>query len=116
MNAIFQSSRALFLVLAFFFFSMQACAAGKEIVVGSVVPLSGPLATLGKPLAEGASACFDMVNANGGVNGYQIRFETRDDLFDPKATVAKTQEIISAYNPIAMLNSAGSLQNIALIQ
>lgn len=116
MNAIFQSFRALSLVSAFFFFSMHAAAAGKEIVVGSVVPLSGPLATLGKPLAEGASACFDTVNANGGVNGYQIRFETRDDLFDPKATVAKTQEIISANNPIVLINTAGSLPNIALIQ
>ena len=116
MNAIFRSSRMLLLVSSFFLFSAQAVAAAKEIVVGSVVPLSGPLAALGKPLAEGASACFDMVNSNGGINGYQIRFETRDDLFDPKATVAKTQEIIAAYSPIAMINSPGSLQNISLIQ
>jgi branched-chain amino acid transport system substrate-binding protein len=91
-------------------------AATKEIVIGSVVPLSGPFASLGKPLAEGASACFDMVNANGGINGYQIRFEIQDDQFDPKQTVAKTQELIASQAPIAMLNTAGKLQNMALIE
>ena len=111
--SIFADAVARFVVLSF---SAQAVAAAKEIVIGSVVPLSGPLATLGKPLAEGASACFDMVNSNGGINGYQIRFETRDDLFDPKATVTKTQEIIAAHNSIAMINSPGSLQNISLVQ
>jgi len=117
MNAIFQISRLLCLVASLVLSSIPASAAViKEIVVGSVVPLSGPLATLGKPLAEGASACFDTVNSNGGVNGYQIRFETRDDRFDPKATVAQTHELIAANNPIAMINSAGSQQNIALVQ
>lgn len=91
-------------------------AAPKEIVIGSVVPLSGPSASLGKPLAEGASACFDMVNVNGGVNGHQIRFEIRDDQFDPKQTVSKTEELIASQSPVALLNTAGSMQNAALIQ
>lgn len=96
--------------------SMSASAAGKTIVIGSVLPLSGSHATLGKPLAEGASACFDMVNANGGVQGYQIHLELQDDQFDPKLTVSKTQELIATHAPIALLNTPGSLQNTALIE
>ena len=96
--------------------SASTHAAPKEIVVGSVVPLSGPFATLGKPLSEGASACFDMVNANGGVNGAQIRFEIQDDQFDPKLTVSKTSELLAAHAPVALLNTAGALQNTALIE
>lgn len=115
MNARFRTSSLLFFASALLSFAVQTAAA-KEIVIGSVVPLSGPLAALGKPLAEGASACFDTINANGGINGYQIRFEIRDDAFDPKMTVAKTQELISTYAPVALVNIAGSLTNVALIE
>jgi ABC-type branched-subunit amino acid transport system substrate-binding protein len=97
----------------------QANAASKgarEIVFGAVLPLTGPFSTLGRPLAEGASAYFDMLNANGGFNGHQIRFELMDDTFDPKLTVAKTEELIAKYSPVALLNIAGSAQNAALIQ
>ncbi len=96
--------------------SAQVFSAPKEVVIGSVVPLNGPFATLGKPLAEGASACFDYVNENGGINGYRVRFEVQDDSFDPKMTVSKTQELISTHSPVALLNTAGTLQNAALIQ
>jgi branched-chain amino acid transport system substrate-binding protein len=115
MKTISQSIRVLFTVAALCW-SMQASAVAKEIVIGSIIPLSGPFATLGKPLAEGASACFDMVNANGGINGYQIRFELKDDQFDPQQTVAKTQELITTQSPIALLNTAGTRQNVALIE
>lgn len=108
--------RALLVAPVLLAFSLQAAAATKEVVIGTVLPVSGPLAALGKPLAEGASACFDMVNANGGVNGYQIRFEIRDNQDDPKLTVTKTQELISTQAPVALVNIAGSLPNIALIE
>lgn len=96
--------------------SMPASGAPKEIFIGSVVPMSGPLAAIGKPLSEGASACFDMINANGGLNGYQIRFEQKDDQSDPKLTVAKAQELLAAYPLVVMINTAGSLPNVALIE
>ena len=116
MNSIFRSKRCLSIAALLLGMSLQISSLAKEVVIGAVLPLTGPLAALGKPLAEGASACFDSINASGGVNGYQIRFELRDDLFDPKNTVAKTQELISTQAPVAMLNTAGSLQNIALIE
>jgi branched-chain amino acid transport system substrate-binding protein len=115
-NAILKSRRLLLVAAAFLSISTQAAGVSKQIVVGSVVPLSGPFATLGKPLVEGASACFDMVNANGGINGYQIRFEYKDDQFDPKQTVARTREMIDTLSPVAMLNTAGTAQNEALIE
>lgn len=116
MNAFIQAVRLPFIASVLLCLSLQASGAAKEVVVGSVVPLSGPHATLGTPLWEGADACFTMVNSKGGVNGYQIRLEKADDLFDPKLTVAKTQELIASMAPVAMLNTAGSLQNIALVK
>ncbi|CAN5400516.1 ABC transporter substrate-binding protein [soil metagenome] len=116
MNAIFQSVRLLFVASILSFFSLQNVAAAKDIVVGVVVPLTGPFSTLGSPLLEGASACISLFNARGGVNGMQLRLEKADDQFDPKLTVSKTKELITTYSPVAMLNTAGSLQNIALLE
>jgi branched-chain amino acid transport system substrate-binding protein len=113
MNAI---ARSMLVASVFFSLSITVSATAKEIFIGSVVPMSGPLAAIGKPLSEGASACFDMINANGGLNGYQIRFEQKDDQSDPKLTVAKTQELLAAYPLVAMINTAGSLSNAALIE
>jgi branched-chain amino acid transport system substrate-binding protein len=109
-------ARTMLVASTLFCLSMSASAAPKEIFIGSVVPLSGHLAAIGKPLSEGASACFDMINANGGLNGYQIRFEQKDDQSDPKLTVAKTNELLAAYPLVAMINTTGSLSNIALIE
>lgn len=116
MKRILGLASLLFFSTALAGFSAQAAGAPKQIVIGSVVPLSGPLAAIGKPLAEGASACFDMINANGGINGALIRFELRDDQSDPSQTVPKTQELLSAVSPVALLNTVGPLQNKALIE
>ncbi len=109
-------SRSLVVASALFSLSSSAFSAPKEIYIGSVVPMSGSLAAIGKPLSEGASACFDMLNANGGLNGYQIRFEQKDDQSDPKLTVAKAQELLATYPLVAMINTAGSMPNAALIE
>jgi branched-chain amino acid transport system substrate-binding protein len=108
--------RSMLVASTLFGLSMPASSAPKEIFIGSVVPLSGAQAAIGKPLSEGASACFDMINANGGLNGYQIRFEQKDDQSDPKLTVAKAEELLAAYPLVAMVNTAGSLPNAALIE
>lgn len=109
-------ARSMLIASALFSLSLPATGAPKEIYIGSVVPMSGPLAAIGKPLSEGASACFDMINANGGLNGYQIRFEQKDDQSDPKLTVAKTQELLAAYPLVAMINAVGSRANTELIE
>lgn len=121
MNAILQSIRFVILVSALSSFSLQAYGAGKDVIIGVVVPLSGPLSTLGSPLLEGASACINLVNSKSeknanGLNGMSLRFEKADDKFDPKLTVSETKKLIATYSPVAMINTAGSLQNIALVE
>jgi ABC-type branched-subunit amino acid transport system substrate-binding protein len=121
MKAIFKSIRILLLVSSLAGFSLHAHGAGKEVVIGVVVPLSGPLSTLGTPLLEGAAACIDLVNSRAeknanGLNGLTLRLEKADDQFDPKLTVSETRRLIATYSPVALLNTAGSLQNIALVE
>src|SRR5688572_9940281 len=54
----------------------------KEIKLGGSYPFSGP-ASAYRLIADGAKAHFDFVNANGGVQGRQIKFETLDDAYEP---------------------------------
>jgi ABC-type branched-subunit amino acid transport system substrate-binding protein len=52
------------------------------VKVGNSAATSGFLAFVGTPFNQGIQAYFDMVNANGGVNGREIEFISYDDQFD----------------------------------
>lgn len=54
-----------------------------EIVLGTHTSLTGPLAPYGQ-VALAAQAVFHEVNAQGGVHGRRIRFELRDDGYEPE--------------------------------
>ena len=90
-------SFALALVMLF-----GACAAfsscgGNEdenvIVIGGVGPLTGTAASYGISVKQGATLAVEEINANGGINGMQIRFLFEDD----KALEA---DALSAYNSL----------------
>jgi len=50
----------------------------REIKIGSTGPLSGPAAGYGI-VGKTMSAWFDLVNAEGGVNGRQLKLVLADD-------------------------------------
>jgi ABC-type branched-subunit amino acid transport system substrate-binding protein len=85
-----------------------------DIVVGHVLPFTGPVATSAAEYAAGAQAYFSLVNEAGGVNGRKIRVVTKDDGFKPERTVAQTRDLIAQENPLAMLGALGTPQLIAL--
>ena len=47
--------------------------AGSEIVIGTSVPLTGALGTMGTPVSMGYQAAIDEINAAGGVLGKQVK-------------------------------------------
>lgn len=53
---------------------MALCAHGAELVIAQVAPFSGPLGANGSANYVGAKACFDQVNAEGGIGGHTIDF------------------------------------------
>lgn len=64
-----------------------------EITIGQTTPLSGPAAsysTSGKAM----SAYFDMVNAEGGINGRKIKLIQLDDGYSPPKTVEQTRRLV----------------------
>ena len=50
----------------------------REIVVGSVQDLSGPIAMLGAPVRDGMLLRFEEQNAAGGVHGRTVRLAVED--------------------------------------
>jgi ABC-type branched-subunit amino acid transport system substrate-binding protein len=66
----------------------------RAIVLGQSVPLTGPAAQLGLQMQLGAKACFDLVNAAGGVGGLPVVLKTLDDGYDPARCKANTEKFI----------------------
>lgn len=66
----------------------------RAIVLGQSVPLTGPAAQLGLQMQLGAKACFEAVNAAGGIGGMPIVLKTLDDGYDPERCKANTEKFI----------------------
>jgi branched-chain amino acid transport system substrate-binding protein len=91
-------------------------AAGGETVIkiGSVAPLTGPQAHLGKDNDNGARLAVEEANAQGVMlGGKKVRFElmTEDDQADPKTATIVAQKLVDARvkGVIGHLNSGTSI-------
>jgi branched-chain amino acid transport system substrate-binding protein len=71
-------------------------AAPKEILLGNVLPMSGPLKTGGESSTEGSQLAVSEINAAGGVLGRQVRLITRDDEVRPTTALKMIQELYEA--------------------
>ena len=73
----------------------------KIITLGIISPYSGPVAApIGDPLALGVKVFFDHVNANGGINGFQVKFLEEDSQYNAQVAVQKYNQI---HNQILMI-------------
>jgi len=88
--------------------------ANKTITLGIISPYSGIVAApIGDPLARGVEVFFDHVNANGGINGYKVKFLTEDSKYDAQTEVQKYQQI---HNQVLMIaDSLGTPTTEAII-
>lgn len=85
-----------------------------EIVIAQVSPTKGPLAVTAVGNYEGASACFEAVNAQGGIHGQKIRFVHEDDQYKPQETVRLVEAVAERERPLAFVNLFGSANVLAL--
>ena len=66
----------------------------KTITLGVLTPLSGPVAApIGIPLTKGMETYFKSVNANGGIDGFQIKLLEKDSKYDPTTEVEQYNAI-----------------------
>ena len=65
-----------------------------EIVLGSHIDLSGPIAELGRAGVNAARMAEEEINAKGGIHGRKLRILFEDSGYDPKKAVLVTQKLI----------------------
>ena len=88
-------------------------ASDTEIKLGQTMPYSGPLSGF-ITLAKAELAYFDMINAQGGVNGRKVRLISLDDGFSPPKTVEQTRKLVEDDQVLAISGSLGTSTNAAV--
>jgi ABC-type branched-subunit amino acid transport system substrate-binding protein len=68
----------------------------KSVTVGNVSIISGPVPGLFEGAPTGVKAYFDMINAQGGVDGRKLHVDSKDDAFSGQQNQTETQEAISS--------------------
>lgn len=71
----------------------NAATADGTLNLGVIGPLTGPAATYGIAVKNGADLAVKEINAAGGVNGMQLAMQSEDDEHDPEKSV-------NAYNTL----------------
>ncbi len=72
----------------------ESTAASVEVFkIGGIGPVTGAAAVYGLAVKNGAQIAVDEINADGGINGYQIDFQFQDDEHDAEKSV-------NAYNTL----------------
>ena len=84
-----------------------------EIKIGNTGPYSGPLANA-SPIPLSMKAYFEMINAQGGVNGRKITWISYDDGYSPPKTVEMTRKLVEEDNILLMSGSVGTPTNTAV--
>jgi branched-chain amino acid transport system substrate-binding protein len=89
---------------------MTGRAQPKELLVGSIHPLTGPLAPDGHSVANGCQLAFEQKNAAGGIKalgGARIRLVNADHQFQPKVGAAEAERLIRE-GAVALLGAFAS--------
>lgn len=80
----------------------------NEILLGSVLDLSGPVASIGVPVREGQDAAIQAANDAGGINGRKIRIIYADSGYDPKRAIIATQKLVNDDRVFAFVGQLGA--------
>lgn len=87
-----------------------------QVLVGSTLALSGPLAGAGVSHTAGLNAAFKAVNSSGGIGGRQIKLVSLDDAYVPARTVENTRKLIDEQQVFALVSSMGTGNTAAILQ
>ncbi|MDR6861125.1 ABC transporter substrate-binding protein [Variovorax guangxiensis] len=84
-----------------------------EITLGSILDLSGPVASVGKPVRQGLQMRIDELNEFGGVHGRKIKLLVEDSGYDVKKGVLAAQKLANHDRIFAVVAHTGTASNIA---
>lgn len=87
----------------------------SEIVVGDILPLSGPPALLGVAHNLGVKVAVGEVNAKGGINGRKVRLISEDDGYVVSRTLQGLRKLINNDRVFALTSLSGATQGQAAL-
>jgi len=88
----------------------------SEILIGTHLDLSGPVAAGMPQLRNGTQMRFDEANEAGGVNGRKIKFLVEDNGSQPQMAVRAAEKLVKSDGIFAMVNPFGSGTNAAAVK
>jgi branched-chain amino acid transport system substrate-binding protein len=80
----------------------------SEIRFGISAPFSGPAKELGQNMKLGIEAAFNAANANGGVNGRQLRLVAADDGYEPARTAGTMKQLYEKDQIFGLIGNVGT--------
>lgn len=76
--------------------------AEDAVFVGHLADMSGPTAFVGKQYADGVRDAMAYINANGGISGTRLEFETIDYAYKVPQAIASYKKWVSRKDMVAM--------------
>jgi ABC-type branched-subunit amino acid transport system substrate-binding protein len=96
--------------------AQAAGVSNTEIVIGTHMDLSGPVAAGMPQLRNGTQMRFDEANEAGGIHGRKIKFIVEDNASQPQQAVRATDKLIRRDEVFALVNPFGSGTNAAAVK
>jgi branched-chain amino acid transport system substrate-binding protein len=85
-----------------------------EIKLGQSTPLSGPAAAFGAGAGRAVVGYFEMLNAQGGVNGRKINFTQLDNAYSAPKAVEQSRRLVEDVGVLAEIGTIGTSPNVAI--
>lgn len=87
----------------------------NEIVLGGVLPYTGPAGQLGYTATLGLRLGAEEINATGGINGRKIKLVVEDDEYVPSKSVQALQKLIDVHKVFALTAISGGSHGLAMM-
>ena len=95
---------------------IASAASAGEVMIGSIVGLTGPNASTSAEGTKILTGYVDMINDKGGINGNRLNHVIKDDQYDPAKTAALAEEVITKDGAVALINAVGTANAMALMK
>ena len=107
MRKLFLLTTALVFLFSGFLITISSFASDKTWKIGTIFPLTGPLAKNGINNFTGVKIATQMINDNGGVLGKKIKLVSADAP-EPQAAASEANRLITNENVKAIIGTGGS--------
>lgn len=95
--------------------AQEAGLTAKSIAIGCSADVTGPLATFGEDIRQGAGAALAQINARGGIHGRTLQLNIMDDAYEPQRSVDNVRQMLAQGSAFALLSCVGTPNNTAIL-